>query len=63
MYLHIKKTSKRVKCGDTGKYLNGIKRVRPFEMKWLKQRQRKVTFVAPRATHDAVDFLLHFVFC
>ena len=43
VYLHIKKTSKRVKCGDTGKYLNGIKRVRPFEMKWLKQRQRKVS--------------------
>ena len=43
VYLAAKKTTKRVKCGDTGRILNGIKRRRPIEMKRLKQRQRKVS--------------------
>ena len=43
VYLHIKKKASRVKCGDTGKFLNGIKTVRPVQMKRLKQRQRKVS--------------------
>ena len=42
VYLHIKKKASRVKCGDTGKALQGIKRVRPMEYKRLKQRERKV---------------------
>jgi len=43
VYLHIKKTSKRIKCGDTGKFINGVKRRRPIEMKRLKQRERTVS--------------------
>jgi large subunit ribosomal protein L34e len=42
VYQHVKKTSKQPKCGDTGRKLIGMPRVRPTEMKRLKQRQRTV---------------------
>lgn len=42
IYQHVEKKSKQPRCGDTGRKLIGIKRVRPHQMKMLKKRQRTV---------------------
>lgn len=43
VYQHVKKHSKQPRCGDTGRKLIGMPRVRPTELKRLKKRQRTVS--------------------
>merc|ERR1711862_145524 len=43
VYHIVKKKAAPVKCGDTGKKLQGVKRVRPVEYSRLKKRQRRVS--------------------
>lgn len=43
VYHIVKKTTNRAKCGDTGRYLNGVKIARGKGLRKLKQRERKVS--------------------
>merc|ERR1711879_671311 len=42
VYQHVQKKAKGPKCGDCGKAISGVPRLRPVEYRRLKKRERRV---------------------